>query len=92
MKFPTSENIYLSVSLLLTLVLPFSFAETGTSISFLNVWLPLWIVCLFAPFYGIIQIVKFTDDWNVKYWIGLILNLLNFIFVIRFFAIDLLKF
>ncbi|SHJ64030.1 hypothetical protein [Flavobacterium haoranii] len=89
MKKLSSENTYLITSIFLSILLPFSFFETGTNLSFSSPWLPIWIFGLLIPFYGIVQITKFTDDWNLKYWIGLILNLLNFFFVNRFFSINL---
>lgn len=89
-----AENLYLIASIVLTLVLPFSLFQTEGDIStignsLLNLWLPIWILALFIPFYGIIQIVKRTDDWNIKFWIGLLLNIINFFFILNFFSLKI---
>ncbi len=89
-----SENVYLIVSIALAIVLPFGLFQTEGNVSAIgnflfNAWLPIWILALFLPFYGIIQIVKRTDDWNVKFWIGLFLNMLNFFFILNFFSLKI---
>ena len=88
------ENIYLVVSFFSAIVLPISLGTCDKDISFfvLNTnlfWMPFWLLILFLPFYGIIQIVKLTDEIPIKYWIALLINLVNFIFILRFFSIDI---
>jgi len=95
MKKIDSENLYLVISIISAILLPFSLSKTNNDSSvfgnsFLNIWLPFWLLVLFLPFYGITQIVKRTDDWNIKFWIGLLLNMLNFIFFLRFFGMEIL--
>lgn len=88
------ENIYLIISVVSALVLPFSLAKydgnlSALGISLLNIWLPFWILVLCLPFYGIIQITKLTDEIPIKLWIGLLINLISFILILRFFGVEL---
>jgi len=89
------ENIYLIISVVSAIVLPFSLAKYDGNLSvlvnsLLNIWLPFWILVLCLPFYGIIQITKLTDEIPVKFWIGLLINLISFILILRFFSIEIL--
>ena len=89
MKKLSSENTYLITSIFLSILLPFSFFETGTNLSFSSPWLPILIFGLLIPFYGIVQITKLTDEIPVKLWISLLINLINFILILRFFSIEI---
>lgn len=89
----SKENIYLIISILAAIVLPFSLSKYNGDLSILgnsllNIWLPFWILILYLPFYGIVQITKLTDEIPVKYWIALLINLVNFILILRFFSLD----
>jgi hypothetical protein len=52
--------------------------------------MPFWVFILFLPFLGIVQIVKLTDEIPIKYWIALLINLVNFILILRFFSIEII--
>lgn len=88
------ENIYLIISVVSALVLPFSLAIYDGNLSalgnsLLNIWLPFWILVLCLPFYGIIQITKLTDEIPIKLWIALLINLISFTLILRFFGVEL---
>ena len=94
MKKLDSKNFYLFVSVISAIVLPFSLAKYEGTLSvlansLLSIWLPFWILVLFLPFYGIVQITKLTDEIPVKLWIGLLINLINFILILRFFSMEI---
>lgn len=94
MKKLDSKNFYLFVSVISAIFLPFSLAKYEGALSvlansLLSIWLPFWILVLFLPFYGIVQITKLTDEIPVKLWIGLLINLINFILILRFFSIEI---
>ncbi|MEZ4787315.1 MAG: hypothetical protein R2790_05430 [Flavobacterium haoranii] len=87
--------IYLFISVVSAIILPFSLAKYDGNLSalgnsLLNIWLPFWILVLSLPFYGIIQITKLTDEIPIKLWIGLLINLISFILILRFFSIEIL--
>lgn len=88
MKKISSENLYLIISVVSALLLPFSLYQVEDD--FLSIWTPFWILVLLLPFYGIIQITKQTDDWNIKYWIALLINIVSFIFILNFLNLNIL--
>lgn len=92
MKKLDSENLYLLISIITAIILPFSLSKSNQDVtSFFTeinwVWLPFWILVLFLPFYGITQVIKRTDDWNIKFWIGLLINMLSFFLFLQFFSL-----
>lgn len=87
MKKLSKENIYLIVSIVSALLLPFSLYQVEDD--FLSIWTPFWILVVLLPFYGIIQITKQTDDWNVKYWIAVLINKVSFIFILNFLNLNI---
>lgn len=87
------ENIYLLVSVVSAIILPFSLSKYNGDLailgnSLLNIWLPFWILILCLPFYGIIQITKRIDETPIKLWISLLINLISFILILRFFSVE----
>ena len=87
------EIIYLIISVISAIVLPISLGASNKDISYFTfnsnlVWLPFWILVLCLPFYGIIQITKLTDEIPIKLWIGLLINLISFVLILRFFSIE----
>jgi len=51
-------------------------------------WIVLFIFSLLLPIFNLAEIIINRDKWNKIYWIGLILNILTFIFIARYFNID----
>lgn len=89
-----SQNLYLIVSVVSAVVLPISLGTSDKEISYFTfnsnlAWIPFWILVLCLPFYGIIKIVKLTDEIPVKLWMGLLINLISFILILRFFSIEI---
>lgn len=94
MRKINSQNFYLFVSFVSAIVLPISLGASDKNISYFTLnsnflWMPFWILVLCLPFYGIIKITKLTDEIPIKLWIGLLINLVSFILVLRFFSIDI---
>lgn len=58
-------------------------------IRFQIMWLPIWIVIVFLPFLNIAAIAKNVDDYSVYNWIGLLLNIITMIFVLKSFKLEL---
>lgn len=92
MKIERSK-LYLILSICAFLLLIFTMGTTTYSIRLFNIefdllWLPTSVMVLILPFYGMAQICIHTDDWNLKYWIGILLNLISMIFCLRYLKID----
>lgn len=95
MKNIDRQNLYVLVSVVSAIILPISLGASEKDISYFTldsnlVWVPFWILILSLPFYGIIQKTKRTDEIPIKLWIGLLINLISFILLLRFFSIELI--
>lgn len=89
------EKIYLGLSILLLIAVFFAIASGDVVVGVLDRTLPIqWILLLIVtmvfPLLNAAEIISNRDSWNVLYWIGLLLNVITIIFVMRFFKIELL--
>lgn len=89
-----NSSLYLLVTVVSVVILPISLGASNKDISYFTLnsnlaWIPFWILVLCLPFYGIIQITKLTDEIPIKFWIGLLINLISFILILRFFSIEI---
>lgn len=62
-------------------------ALLGTQIQIL--WLPIFVIIVFLPFLNVIEIAKNVDDYAVYNWIGLLLNIITMIFILKSFKLEL---
>ena len=53
------------------------------------IWIPIWIAVVILPLLNLYEIAINTDDINKYYWISLVLNVLTFLFILRYFKINL---
>ena len=88
------EKIYFSLSIVVFLATLFSILTSDVSNGNLNDsiamhWIILFIFTLLLPIFNLAEIIINRDDWNKFYWIGLILNIITFIFIARYFNIDI---
>ena len=89
------EKIYLGLSVLLLFALFFAIVSGDVVVGVLDSSLPFeWIFLLvftmILPLLNAAEIIINRDSWNVFYWIGLLLNVIAIIFVMRFFKIEIL--
>ncbi|WP_432673048.1 hypothetical protein [Flavobacterium sp. SM2513] len=89
------EKIYLGLSILLLFAVFFAITSGDVVVGVLDStlpfqWILLLIVTMLFPLLNAAEIIINRDSWNVLYWIGLLLNVIAIIFVMRFFKIELL--
>ena len=89
------EKIYLGLSIVLLFAIFFAIVSGDLVVGVLDSTLPFeWILLLvftlMLPLLNAAEIIINRDSWNVLYWIGLLLNVVAIIFVMRFFKIELL--
>ncbi len=91
----TKNKIYLVLSIVVFMSTIFSILTSSVSKGVLDnslsiQWIILFIFILVLPIFNLAEIIINRDDWNKFYWIGLIINMLTIIFVMRFFDIKLI--
>ena len=89
------EKIYLGLSIVLLFAIFLAIASGDVVVGVLDSTLPFeWILLLvftlILPLLNAAEIIINRDSLNVLYWIGLFLNVIAIIFVMRFFKIELL--
>ena len=89
------EKIYLGLSILLLIALFFAIVSGDVVVGVLDntlsfEWILLLIFTMLLPLLNAAEIIINRDSWNVLYWIGLLLNVIAIIFVMRFFKIEML--
>lgn len=89
------EKIYLGLSILLLIALFFAIVSGDVVVGVLDntlsfEWILLLIFTMLLPLLNAAEIIINRDSWNVFYWIGLLLNVIAIIFVMRFFKIEML--
>jgi uncharacterized membrane protein len=90
----SKEKLYLSLSIVVFVTSLFSILTSDVSSGNLNDsvaihWIILFIFTLLLPIFNLAEIIINRDDWNKFYWIGLILNIITFFFIARYFNIDI---
>ena len=89
------EKIYLGLSILLLIALFLTIISGDVVVGVLDntlsfEWILLLIFTMLLPLLNAAEIIINRDSWNVLYWIGLLLNVIAIIFVMRFFKIEML--
>ena len=89
------QRIYLGLSIVLLFAIFFTIASGDVVVGVLDStlsfgWILLLVFTLILPLLNAAEIISNKDSWNVLYWIGLLLNVIAIIFVMRFFKIGLL--
>ena len=64
------EKVYLFLSLISTFLLLTGIIQVFPEVTFMGlhfslIWIPVWILTLLLPLYGIIEIIKRVDEVNV---------------------------
>ncbi|AWM15159.1 hypothetical protein DI487_15705 [Flavobacterium sediminis] len=90
------EKVYLLLSLISSFLLLTGIIQVFPKVTFIGlrfslIWIPVWILILLLPLYGIVEIIKRTDEANYMFWIALLLNLFNFFIAIRHFNFQFLS-
>lgn len=90
----TKEKLFLGVSIAIFLATMFSILTSNSTHGILNdtlsiQWIILLILTLLMPIFNFAEIIINRDDWSKYYWIGLLFNIINISFVMRFFQISL---
>lgn len=88
------KNIYLSLSALVFVMTMLTILTSEVSHGVLDnsisvQWIILLVFTFLLPIFNLAEIIINRDDWNKFYWIGLIINMITIIFVMRYFAIEL---
>ncbi|WP_338375555.1 hypothetical protein [uncultured Flavobacterium sp.] len=88
------KTIYLGLSVLVFITTMFSILLSDIPNGNLNEsiaihWIILFVFALLLPIFNLAEIIINRDDWNKFYWIGLVLNIITFIFISRYFNIDI---
>ncbi|MGV7107101.1 hypothetical protein [Flavobacterium sp. U410] len=88
------DKIYVILSLFSTFLLVIGIIQLFPEIYFFGlrfsvIWIPIWCLTLWLPFYGIIEILKRTDEINYSLWFAFLLNLFNFFLVAKHLGIQL---
>jgi hypothetical protein len=88
----TKPKLYLSLSifafilLFLGMVKSF-FAVTFFAVTFDFIWIPTILMVFCMPLLNCVEIIKNTAEINLLYWIGLALNSICMIFLLRHLGI-----
>lgn len=91
----TAKNkYYLLLSILTFLAVLVAILKTfetsiilGVSIE--PIWIVIWFFALVLPIVNLAEIINNRNESNVFYWIGLLLNLMSIIFLMRHYQIDI---
>ncbi len=88
------KNVFLGLSIVVFMATLFSILSSDVPNGNINDsiaihWIILFIFTLLLPIFNLAEIIINRDDWNKFYWIGLILNIITFIFISRYFNIDI---
>lgn len=77
---------------ILTFVAIFQQFETIHFIGFETkiIWIPIWIAIVVLPLLNLYEIAVNTAESNGYYWLSLLINIITFLFVIRYFKLELL--
>ena len=91
----TKNKYYLFASILTLLLTILAILQTFETVSVLGLeaeiqWIPIWIAVVVLPLLNVYEIVVHPDDMNRYSWIGLMLNIVTILFVLRYFKIELL--
>ena len=54
------------------------------------IWIPIWIAVVILPLLNIYEIAVTIDGFSKYYWLGLLLNIITILFIIRDYKIELL--
>ena len=91
-----TKNKYYLLASILTLVLTFlAILQTFETVAIIGfdteiIWIPIWIAIVILPLLNIYEIAVHTDEINKYSWIGLMLNMVAILFILRFFKLELL--
>ena len=90
----TKNKIYLFLSVLVLFSTFVAIFQNFETIHFIGleteiIWIPIWIAVVILPLLNLYEIAINTDDINKYYWISLVLNVLTFLFILRYFKINL---
>lgn len=91
-----AKNKYYLFASILTLLFTFvAILQSFETVSVLGLtteilWIPIWIAVVVLPLLNVYEIVVHPDDMNRYSWIGLMLNIVTILFVLRYFKLELL--
>lgn len=80
-------SIFTLVLMFWTLFFPVHLVQMW-NLEFDCLWIPTGILILFLPLFGIAKIATSREDWNMNYWIGIVLNLTTMLFIFRHLKIE----
>lgn len=92
----TNKNkIYLGLSLLLLLLTFVAIFQNFETITFLGmntelIWIPIWIAVVILPLLNVYEIAVANEEYSKFYWLGLLLNMITILFIIRDYKMELL--
>ena len=93
-KMIVKKNIYLGLSALVFVMTMLTILTSEVSHGVLDnslsvQWIVLLIFTLLLPIFNLAEIILNRDDLNKFYWVGLVINMISIIFVMRYFTIEL---
>lgn len=91
----TKNKIYFGLSVLVLLLTFVAIFQNFETITFLGmktelIWIPIWIAVVILPLLNVYEIAVAVEDFGVYYWLGLLLNIITILFIIRDYKMELL--
>ena len=91
----TKNKIYLALSVVVLLLTFVAILKNFETIEFLGmqtevIWIPIWIAVVILPLLNIYEIAVTIDGFSKYYWLGLVLNVITILFIIRDYKMELL--
>ena len=88
------RKVYLGLSIAIFIATMFFILNSISTHGILNdtlsiQWIILLILTLLMPIFNFAEIIVNRDESNKLYWIGLVVNILTIIFVMRYFEIEI---
>ena len=84
----TKNKLYLGLSVLVLLLTFVAIFQNFETIAFLGmktelIWIPIWIAVVILPLLNIYEIAVAVKDYSKFYWLGLLLNIIAILFILR---------
>ena len=80
----------LALFLLLTVLLKSFYAVTLFDLTFDIVWIPTALLVFTMPLLNCVAIIKNTTEFNVYYWLGLLLNCFCMLLTLKHFKLPII--
>ncbi|MFD2909615.1 hypothetical protein ACFSX9_12830 [Flavobacterium ardleyense] len=91
----TKNKLYLGLSILVLLLTFVAILKNFETITFLGmktelIWIPIWIAVVILPLLNVYEIAVTNEEYSKFYWLGLLLNIITILFILRDYKMELL--